>query len=412
MDSFFRIAGSLIGPASVLAILAVAGCDDPPGSFNANELYAHVVATRQNSEPGQAAADVSQVMESLFGTPDVPKLPDSIPANLIDRENLIRAAGPVYSDEDDTHFGIYRSRCVVCHALDGSGAGPAAALQNPYPRDLRAGVFKYKSTPRSEKPTKADLLAILRRGAPGSAMPAFDRLPQEDLDAVVDYVIYLSIRGEVERRLIQFAVTEMGYGDQEGSPSDSDRLTLDAEGQLTDPELRQTVSQIIENVAGQWADPTPIAVPSMPDFEGEEMVAAIERGRELFHGQQANCASCHGTNGNGQAVTLDFDDWTKEFTTLLGISPSDKAAVKQMRKLGALPPRPISPRNLSWGVYRGGDDPETLYRRLVAGIAGTPMPGLLVQDGEGSPGVTPEQVWDLVAYLRSLGDLQLAETSR
>lgn len=411
MDSFFRIAGSWIGPASILAILAIAGCDTPPGSFNTNDLYAQVVATRQNTQPGQAAADVSKVMESLFGTPDAPKLPDAIATNLVDPENLTRAAGPVYSDEDDTHFGIYRGRCVVCHALDGSGTGPAAALQNPYPRDLRAGIFKYKSTARGEKPTKEDLLAILRYGASGSAMPSFDRLPQEDLDALVDYVVYLSIRGEVERRVIQFAVTELGYGDQDGPPSDSDRLIVDAAGRLTDSDLQQTVSQIIESVAGQWSEAKPIAVPPMPSFEGDDAIAAVQRGRELFHGQLANCASCHGTNGNGQAVTLDFDDWTKEFTTLLGISPGDKAAVKPMRKLGALPPRPISPRNLSWGVYRGGDDPETLYRRLIAGIAGTPMPGLLVQDGEGSPGVTPDQVWDLVAYLRSLGDLQLAGTA-
>ena len=408
MDSLFRIAGSLIGSASALAVLAIVGCDAPPGPFPPNDLYARVVATRQSTEPGHAAADVRQVMESYFGTPDVPKLPDAMPPGLIDPENLTRAAGPVFSDKADTHFGIYRGRCVVCHALDGSGAGPAAELQNPYPRDFRAGVFKFKSTPRGEKPTKEDLLAILRGGAPGSAMPSFDRLPQEDLDALVDYVIYLAIRGEMERRLIQFAVTEMSYGDQDTLPSDSDRLIVNAQGRLTDAELDQTVSQMIAELAGQWTIARSIEVPAMPNFVGDDATAAIERGRELFHGQLANCASCHGANGSGDAVTLDFDDWTKEYTTLLGITPGDRAAVKPMRKLGALQPRPISPRKLSWGVYRGGSDPETLYRRLVAGIEGTPMPGLLVQDAEGSTGVTPDQVWDLVAYLQSLGDLQLA----
>lgn len=411
MDLLFRIAGSLIGPVSLFALLAVSGCDAPPGPFPSNDLYGRVVAKRQNTEPGQVAADVRQVMESFFGTPDSPKLPDAIPPGLIEPENLARAAGPVSSDKEDTHFGIYRGRCVVCHALDGSGAGPAAELQRPYPRDFRAGVFKFKSTPRGAKPTKEDLLASLRRGAPGSAMPAFDRLPREDLDALVDYVIFLSIRGQVERRLIQFAVTEMGYGDQDGPPSDSDRLIVDSAGRLTEAALDKTVSQMIADVARQWAIPRPIEVPPMPQYDGEDATAAIDRGRELFHGQLANCASCHGKNGSGDAVTLDFDDWTKEFTTLLGISPGDRAAVKPMRKLGALNPRPITPRNLSWGVYRGGDDPETLYRRLVAGIEGSPMPGLLVQGAESSSGVTPDQVWDLVAYIRALGGLQLAGTS-
>jgi len=43
-----------------------------------------------------------------------------------------------------------------------------------------------------------------------------------------------------------------------------------------------------------------------------------------------------------------------------------------------------------------------LYRRLVTGIAGSPMPGLLVQDKVGGVGVTPEDVWAIIAFIRSL----------
>lgn len=406
MDRFLRISGRLIAPSLLTLSLVLAGCDSPPGPFSANDLYAQVVAIRQNTQPGDAAEDVRGVIQELFGTPDEPKLPAEIPASLVDLENLLRAAGPVSSDQQDVHYGVFRSHCVVCHGLDGSGAGPAAALQNPYPRDLRSGIFKYKSTARDQKPTKADLLASLRRGAPGSSMPAFDRLPEQDLEAVVDYVVYLSIRGEVERRLIQYAIAELGYGDADAG--NVDRLVVGSDGLLVDADMNTALSQILETVINQWVDAKPIEVPPVPQSID---AASVERGRELFHGPLANCASCHGKNGSGDALTLDFDDWTKEFTTLLGISPGDNQAVKAMRKLGALPPRPISPRKLSWGVYRGGNDPETLYRRLVVGIAGTPMPGVLVQSGEGTAGMTPEQVWDLVAYLGSLARPLVAEES-
>jgi len=407
MASFPRTVAACVVTAGAFVSLLLAGCDSPPGSFAVNDLYATVVATRQNTAPGPAASDVADVVESLFGTPDQPRLPAGFPAGLIDPEHLKRAAGPVSSDRQDTHFGIYRARCVVCHGLDGGGAGPAAALQSPYPRDFRSGVFKFKSTLRGVKPTKDDLLRVLRQGAAGTGMPSFARLPEEDLAALVDYVIYLAIRGETERRLIQWAITDLGYGDADQPPTDQERLSVDKDGRFLSQQLSDEVAAIVSSVAESWRDVAPIAVAPREEMDAAARLAATERGRVLFHGPLANCASCHGTDGSGNAVTLDFDDWTKEYTTMLGISPSNRNQVKPMRKAGALRPRSISPRNLSWGVYRGGSDPETLYRRLVAGIEGTPMPGLLVTqstDSASNVGVTPAQVWDLVAYLESLGE--------
>ena len=106
----------------------------------------------------------------------------------------------------------------------------------------------------------------------------------------------------------------------------------------------------------------------------------------IFHGPIANCVGCHGPGwATVQAATLDYDDWTKDFTTRVGITPTDREAMRPLREAGALPPRPnhhaaqlcrtaISP-------WRGRSG-ERLYRRITQGIAGTPMPSELKMSEE------------------------------
>jgi mono/diheme cytochrome c family protein len=388
-------------------LLCLAGCDANVERFPANELYGAVVSMRESRSIEPAGVDVSAVLEQLFGTPDKPRLPSEIPAQLISAENIARAAGPVSSDRAGVRFGLFRAQCVACHGIEGGGAGPAAAMQNPYPRDFRPAIFKFKSTSRGAKPTREDLIRLLHRGAPGTGMPSFSRLPEEDVEALVDYVIYLSIRGETERRLIDYAVVELGYGD--GTLPPEQRLTLNESGEFDSASVAESVGSLITRIAQSWSAASEQVVP-VPDANLKAALAgiqpdreAVERGRELFHGPLANCASCHGTDGSGEAVTLDFDDWTKEFSTRLGIAPNDAIALKPMRAAGALQPRPVKPRTVQWGVFRGGGDAATLHRRLTVGIDGTPMPGLLIQETAGPTGVTVDQVSDLVAYVQWLG---------
>jgi len=65
------------------------------------------------------------------------------------------------------------------------------------------------------------------------------------------------------------------------------------------------------------------------------------------------------------------------------------------RQYGALEPRPIRPRNLRLGVYRGGRRPIDLYHRISQGINGTPMPNQ-------EQTLSAEEIWSLVFYVRSL----------
>lgn len=348
----------------------------------------------------EAESDVADVMHALFGTPSEPAWPvELLPANdLVDLESLRRAAGSVSSEKDGTHLGLFREHCVVCHGISGDGQGPASQFQLPYPRDFRAGVFKWKLTERSEKPRREDLRNVLLRGLPGTGMPSFSLLPGEDIDALVDYVIYLAVRGEVERRLLMGSVSVLGYG-VEPLPAE-ERLVY--KGDRDDADI---IVNTVQRVVQQWesaqdAENFQLNAPSKP--EDLDTSDSVERGRKWFHSKTANCVGCHGAEGEGGIETLDYDDWTKEYTTKLGISPEDQLALQPFRDLGAHKPRPILPRKLRGGALRGGNDPERLFHLINHGIAGTPMPGVaIVEEGDGR-GLTEDQIWDLVSFLRSL----------
>lgn len=84
---------------------------------------------------------------------------------------------------------VYLKSCSACHGEDGSGAGPAAASLSPLPRNFTTGMFKFRSTPSGELPTDADLLRVLEKGVPGTAMPAWKGiLTRQERSDVVAYL--------------------------------------------------------------------------------------------------------------------------------------------------------------------------------------------------------------------------------
>jgi mono/diheme cytochrome c family protein len=80
----------------------------------------------------------------------------------------------------------------------------------------------------------------------------------------------------------------------------------------------------------------------------------------------ASCAPCHGAEAKGDGV-------------------------KEQRDSDGFP---IRPRDLTLGVYKGSPEPEHVYRRIVAGMPGTPMPATTYLHGD--------DAWSLVQLLRSL----------
>ena len=197
----------------IIAALPLVGCSESePPPFRLN--MTNVVAKQIAPEHQQAIANI---LGAMYGTPDVPAAP---PETGLDIKKLRMAAGPVWSDEQGGKHGLYRRHCVHCHGISGDGRGPTAEILNPYPRDYRPGVFKFKSTYTSAEPTDADLHRVIYDGIPGTAMPSFALLPPDEVAALVEYVKYLSIRGQTETALENYVADELNPGDKFDPASD------------------------------------------------------------------------------------------------------------------------------------------------------------------------------------------------
>ena len=240
---------------------------------------------------------------------------------------------------------VYQERCVQCHGVSGDGNGPSAKYMYPRPRDYRKGIFKFASTPYGYRPLREDLVRTVRQGVRGTSMPGFNLLPEADVQSVVDYVLTLGRRGELERQVIDMA---------------------DSDSAVNSDEVK---SDLIPAVLTRWSEAEAAEVlPASPQprFTPE----FVERGKKAF--LTRGCSKCHGEDGRGQtADNRGADAWG--FQT--------RAA------------------DLTSGMLHGGNRPIDIYRRIYNGINGTPMPSFanVLKD-------EPETVWDLVSYVLSLTD--------
>ncbi|MGD9723678.1 MAG: cytochrome c [Pirellulales bacterium] len=387
-----------VGRFACLAIglALLCGCGQsisPPFKLNMVDI-----ARAQTPESQQQV--IADVLTAMFGTPDEPFV---LPDTGLDLEKLKIAAGPVRSDEFGREFGLYRRHCAHCHGTTGDGMGPTALVLNPYPRDYRQGKFKFKATERAAKPTQIDLERIVRHGVQGTAMPAFDLLPDSQIKALVEYVKYLSIRGQTEIALIN-AIADLSEGDK----LDTSRALL--------------VDEILAPIAESWTTANDAIINPEPKPE-VALAESVAKGRELYYSTKANCVKCHGPGELGDGQTNDYDDWNKplvemadgiarERESLAADTEMDSAQRSEIRTRlafdahvladDALPPRRAIPRNLRQNIYRGGRAPVDIYRRIYAGINGVPMPGV----GPATPGaegtLTSAEIWQLVDYVLSL----------
>jgi len=264
---------------------------------------------------------------------------------------------------------LYRVRCLACHGASGAGDGPTGRFLEPPPRDFRAGLFKWARVEWSRRPQRADILRVLERGVDGTAMPSFRRLSRGELEGLVDWVRLLSLRGETETVAAALAAREGGV-------------------------RHGTALQAYELVWSRWDDaPDQVALaPAAAPRPAEMTAARIARGADLFRGAQANCASCHGAGGRGDGEAI----W------------EDGPDGKRVRRPDAWG-HPSQPRDLTMGLFRGGDAPADLFRRIRFGIGGTIMPAA-------DASLTDDDVWDLVYFVLSLSEagaeLEAAEAPR
>jgi mono/diheme cytochrome c family protein len=214
-----------------------------------------------------------------------------------------------YIVEVDTVDGaaLYQKNCAYCHGPRGEGNGTAAI--QPRARSFGFDKFRFASSANAV-PTDDDLMRVIKNGIPGSAMPKFDKLTDEECQAIMGHVRQLA-RAGVYRRLLARAMKE-----------DKD-----------DPDLQGAAKKVEPEVAVLG----PAALPPLPPAEN------LANGRQIF---DRSCAQCHGPLGKGDGPQEQFDD-------------------NKVR---------IYPRDLTTGTYKGGGRTEDIYARIYLGVPGTPMP--------------------------------------
>ncbi|MGE3316184.1 MAG: cytochrome c [Planctomycetaceae bacterium] len=303
--------------------IAVATAFFLPGC-NRTQPLEYVTSAKVKALKPDLQTQIAEVLREKCGTPADPRL---LGNSKVSSAHLKRGAA------------VYAQQCAQCHGTTGDGNGAAAVHLNPRPRDYRLGIFKFTTTGYGNKPVREDLVKTVRRGIAGTSMPTFALLPKDDFEAVIDYVLALTHRGELE-----FA---MAYEAEVEEAIEPDR-----------------VPEIIDEVLEKWRSAqVSIIQPTLPQpiFTSEHVAS----GKKAF--LEKGCSKCHGEDGRGQSKeNLGIDGWG--FPT--------KAA------------------DLTSGMLHGGSQPIDVYRRIYAGINGTPMPGFgqtLAQE--------PETIWNLASYV-------------
>jgi mono/diheme cytochrome c family protein len=321
--------------------------DAPAGPDPAGELEEAIRRANQRggkvldpqTVPAQLREDLDRFVRGTFGTPAQPKIAG-------DEETNTLAAGLGLTEERlAAGSRLFRDRCQECHGLSGDGRGPTAPWLTPHPRDYRAGQFKFTST--GKKPTRADLFRTITNGLKPSGMPAFNLRTEEERDRLIDYVIFLSVRGKTELEVLK---TLLVHGE---------------EGLIGD--VADEAASVLKSELRSWAaaDSLVIAATPLGHSDGSpELAESIRRGHALFFDPKGGgCVTCHADYGRD--AKYQYDVWGTR----------------------------IKPAPLTDIPKKGGDAPEQVFRRIRGGIPPSNMPTATLTD---------QQVWDLVNFVRAL----------
>jgi mono/diheme cytochrome c family protein len=256
------------------------------------------LANRQRSSPSDANV-VAELRE--LQTDPIPRF-DKAPSDLGDTSPETPLSGTE----------LYALHCSACHGAGGAGDGPASRHLYPRPRDFRSEPFRLVSS-RNGVPTPSDLTAVIRRGIPGTSMPAFDALPDSAWMLLAEEVMKLHRRGWQDR---------LAASRSDGGP-----------GVAADQELTQLVRQ-------QTTPADAISPPATPAADAQ----SIARGKEFY--EQLGCRHCHEPAPGGGRTGWMFDSQGR-------VTP---------------------PRNLALDPFKGGAEPSSVFLRIRLGMPGTVHP--------------------------------------
>jgi cytochrome c oxidase cbb3-type subunit 2 len=331
---------------------------------------------------------------------------------------------------------IYAAKCAVCHGDAGDGKGPAGLALPLKPPDLRDrhAVAEMRDNYWFWRVSEGGLVEPFKSW--GSAMPAFkDDLTVADRWAVIAYQHTFSGHHgphvpwehpemvQVGRDIFAMACVachgDSGRGDgtvgamlsprrapqprdftgnefklrstpsgqlpttadlfrtiTEGIPGGGSALTfglrrhriMPSFGHMPEAQRLEVVEFVKSLNPAFWERRAieTVAIPPVPALTPERLA----RGRQLY--RDAECWQCHGEHGRGDGPSApELRD-----NAGLWISPTDLTRPRR---------------------FKNGATPQDLYRTLMTGLLGTPMPSY-------ADALEPDQAWDLVFYVLSLSE--------
>jgi mono/diheme cytochrome c family protein len=259
---------------------------------------------------------------------------------------------------------LYLAECSGCHGERGRADGPANKEMVPQPRNFARERFRYRSTPSGQPPRRDDIVETITRGMPGSAMPGFGFLSEQERTLIAEYVLYLAnldpaapppapyvlapepreTAGAIARG--KQVYVKLGCDKCHGAKGSGDgpsaATTVDGIGRPLPPrDLRQPLRRgatTAEVVRTLHTGLDGAAMPSYTGTVGEEelwdlarFVRSLQRpppplpgdllarGRHVI--EQRQCNACHTIDGKGGVVGPSLDvsaqklrqDWVQEF---------------------------------------------------------------------------------------------------
>jgi len=361
----------IAGVGFALVILASPGCGRSPSGYGSDVRYplrtdplvirTPLLPPTGVPAPGRLDESIAAIASNGGTTLDPKTLPPErqteLTAGLV--ELFGSPASPTVEGYEKTGLDLSPSRleqgskvynslnCNECHGLPGDGRGPTGPWGYPYPRDFRTGHFKASKGP-SPKPTFDALTTLLRRGVPGSSMQPYDLISDDDVRDATAYTIHLSIRGEVEFRLLKELLDE-------GDPGDD-----------LEKECRSKLARVLDEWRkAQLPHVNPVPAIADGDPNDEAYREQLRRGYRLFENHDgAGCSSCH--QNFGRTEHYQWDVWGT----------------------------PVRPSNLTVAEYRWGKQPSEIAAHIRFGILAANMPA--------HPYLSDAKLEALTAFVREL----------
>src|SRR6202035_3968737 len=141
------------------------------------------------------------------------------------------------------------------------------------------------------------------QGIPGTYMPSFLLFTDEEIGPIVEYVRWLSMRGEFEDKSDaefmngQYTSDDIAQRVKGGESRESIDAALSSYIANEYPPMAESLGSRIGATWSAAEQSDALVIPKVA--RTADTPESRERGRKLFHSDTAKCAQCHGPVGKG-----------------------------------------------------------------------------------------------------------------